>query len=217
MHPYSINNKKKIKIMVPVLLVILTSLVYSVFQSLGLIDILQSFENSMGCFSPLIDWGFITVVITPMTIFGGLYFLFNKYIWQWKVVNKFLEVPNINGQYEGLLKSTYVDKKTGKCVEPIRIILKVTQTFDEIKFLSNFPDAPSSSVSNIGGLVSFEDEIAEFIFAYSNKSRNKTIENDRHDGMNILRFDIVDGTVQGEYFNDRGEKPNKGTMELKKI
>lgn len=217
MHPYSVNNGKKIKIMVPVFLAILTSLVYSIFQALGLIDILQSVENSIKWLSPLIDWGFLTVVITPMTIFGVFYFLFNKYIWKWKVVNKFLEVPNINGQYEGLLKSTYIDKKTDKCVEPIRMTLKVNQTFDGIKFFSNFPDTPSSSASNIGGLISFEDGVAEFIFAYSNKSRDITIENDRHDGMNILRFNIVEGSVQGEYFNNRGKKPNKGTMELKKI
>lgn len=217
MHSYSVDNGKKIKITVPVLLVILTSLLYSLFQSIGLIDILQSFENSISWLSPLIDWGFISVVITPITIFGIFYFLFNKYIWKWKIVNKFLGVPNVNGKYEGLLQSTYLNESTGIRVEPIQMILEVNQTFDSIKFTSFFPNTPSSSSSNMGGLISVEDEVAEFVFAYSNKSRDISIENDRHEGMNILKFNLTDGSIEGEYFNNRGKKPNKGTMNLEKI
>jgi hypothetical protein len=216
-HSYSVDNGKKIKSTVPVLLVILTSLLYSLFQSIGVIDILQSFENSISWLSPLIDWGFISVVITPITIFGVFYFLFNKYIWKWKIVNKFLGVPNVNGKYEGLLQSTYLNESTGIRVEPIQMILEVNQTFDSIKFTSFFPNTPSSSSSNMGGLISVEDGTAEFVFAYSNKSRDISIENDRHDGMNILRFNLGDGSVEGEYFNNRGKKPNKGTMDLEKI
>lgn len=216
MHPYSVGNEKKTKITVSILLVILTSILYSLLQLIGIADVLQSIENNIIWLSPLIDWGFISVVITPIAIFGILYFLFNHYIWKWEIVNKFLGVPNVNGRYKGFLKSTYLNESTGIQVEPIEMILEVNQTFDSIKFTSLFPNTPSSSSSNMGGLISVEDGEAEFIFAYSNKSRDINIENDRHDGMNTLRFNLKNGLVEGEYFNNRGKQPNKGTMDLRK-
>lgn len=216
MHPYSVNDGRKIKVYVTIFFVILTSLLYSFFQYIGILDILEKLENSFDMLSPLIDWGFVSIVITPMVIFGFFYFLFNTYIWKWKVVNKIIGIPNVNGEYKGLLISSYINKETGLKIDPIEMVLIVNQTFESIKFISKFPNSPSTSVSNMGGLMSCENGIAEFIFAYSNKSRDITIENDRHEGMNILRFDLKNGIVEGEYFNNRGEKPNKGNVELEK-
>lgn len=215
MHTYSINSKRKNFVLI--FLIIITSIVYNFFQRIGFVESLVSFENNIAVISILIDWGFISVVVTPILIFRLIYYLFNNYIWRFKLVAKLLEVPNINGCYKGELISMYKDPHSGKVVDPIKMELKVTQTYEEILFISIFPNSPSESRSEMGALMSFDRDIAEFIFAYDNKSEETNIENHHHEGMNRLKFNIVHGEVSGNYFNNRGKNPNKGTMKLNKV
>lgn len=217
MHPYSIENLNEKKVLLIVFLVLAVSIFYSLLQKMGIIQFLETFEKNLSIISPFIKWGFISIVLTPISIFWTFYEVFNKYLWKLKLFNKIIGVPNINGNYEGCLQSNYIDKETGKQVPPIRSKLEVVQKFDKIKFCLSFPDTPSSSKSNMGGLREFDGKIAEFAFSYSNTSRDLKVESTMHDGMNILRFNLETGEVEGEYFNNRGINPNKGIMNLKKI
>ncbi|WFB96755.1 hypothetical protein PDI73_04250 [Lactococcus lactis] len=217
MHPYSKGGMRKKNILLIVLLVILVSIIYSFLQKIGIIQFLEIIEKNVDIFSPLIKWGFISIVLTPIVIFWIIYELFNRYMWKCKLLNKLIGLPNINGKYEGILQSSFKDRTTGEPIPAIPAILEVVQTYDEIKFCISFPETNSSSRSNMGGLISFEGNIAEFAFTYRNNSRDFEIESTSHDGMNILRFNLDNGMVQGEYFNNRGVVPNKGYMDLNKI
>jgi len=56
-----------------------------------------------------------------------------------------------------------------------------------------------------------------FIFAYSNESKDFNIELQAHEGMNTLCFDLNNGSIEGKNYTNSGIIPNKGTMELKKV
>ncbi|EOV6590264.1 hypothetical protein ACN94Y_002958 [Listeria monocytogenes] len=207
MHPYSINSGKSKVNSIMICIAVITVLIYSFIEKIGLIAFLESFEKKFDKLTSLSELGLISVAITPLIIFSIILFMFNNYFWKNKFICIFSGVPNINGKYTGQL----ISSRGGG---PIEMTLIVSQTFDKIKFTSTFPMTPSSSDSNMGCLISLENNIAEFTFSYSNRSQDISVENHSHDGMNTLKFNLVDGSVIGEYFNNRGKKPNKGTMKL---
>lgn len=45
--------------------------------------------------------------ISAYSLFGVFYWLFNNYLWKWKLFNLFLGVPDLNGTWEGILISSY--------------------------------------------------------------------------------------------------------------
>lgn len=218
MHPYSIDLKKRTRIWTIVLLVLLTAGTYTFFERRTcLISLLTNLEAKLDSIIPLVSWGYISIVLTPGIIFGIYYYLFENFIWKWRYINKLIGIPNINGKYKGTLESSFRIEGSNEKTPPMKMILTVKQNFDKIKFTCEFPDTPSASESSMGALMLFEDNMAKFIFAYTNQSTDIFIENDQHNGMNTLIFDLSNGSVRGTYFNGRGKKPNKGKMTLDKI
>ena len=212
MHPYSLDIKKNTRRNVIICIVFFTLVTYSTFQKIGVISCLEHLEEKLD----FVTHGFISIMITPMVIYSSYHYLFNNFIWKWKFVNKIIKVPNINGNYEGELQSSYKIENSEELPSPIKMTLTVKQNLDSITFISEYPDTPSSSKSNMGALMLYKDYTAEFIFAYSSRSEDIKIEHDPHDGMNTLSFNLLNGFIKGVYFNGRGKNPNKGIINLEK-
>lgn len=104
MHRYSINTDDRHKIVYIILIIStvtslvvtnmfagkLTQLNYALNESadiqyvLDLVSLYEIFPNIFGI--PL--------------IYKGLYFIFDKYAWRWKIVRQFLNVADLNGKME---------------------------------------------------------------------------------------------------------------------
>ena len=73
----------------------------------------------------------------PLISVAGLGFaliqLFDKYVWRWQWLHPwFVPQPVIEGTWQGLLVSDYIDQKTGERIPPIRAYFRVKQTFSTI-------------------------------------------------------------------------------------
>ncbi|QYA34108.1 hypothetical protein KYI07_11860 (plasmid) [Macrococcus psychrotolerans] len=164
----------------------------------------------------LVNFGIFDFSFTPIIVFWFLYYLFDKYLWKWKIIVMYFKIPSIEGYYYGSLKSSYIDPKTNEKKPTIEMNLTVKQDFNNISFICNFPNTPSTSKSRMAALEKYENNVAIFEFAYYNQSEDIDIESTSHYGYNRLYFNTEDGTVRGSYFNNRGVSPNKGIINLKK-
>ena len=143
-------------------------------------------------------------------LFGVMYWLFDKYFWKWKILKRFLNVPDLNGHWEGKLTSvtqqTIMDMK-----------LEVKQQWSKINYYATFPKSTSSS--NVASIFIERDGKITVGFGFINHSRELPHQ---YDGYNILEIDD-DTHLFGRYFNNRdnsniGHKGgNIGTFKLTKI
>ncbi|WP_414053786.1 hypothetical protein ACMGE6_10805 [Macrococcus equi] len=220
MHKYSKLQHKNEFIIVVIIIFIMSTVLINTLNAtpilLGFSKSLKSFLESINLINILEKYGIVNLALTPMFIFWGLYYLFIKIMWKWKVFVYIFNVPNIGGRYSGTLNSNYMDPKTNKTKGPISLKLRVIQDFEKICFICEFPDTQSKSESRMATLVKYSNSEAEFEFAYFNQSYDINIENTYHHGYNRMTFNVASGTVNGYYFNDRGKHPNKGIITLKK-
>lgn len=210
MHPYSLIHNEKSRIVTTWILTVITFCVFGFFEKIGLINFLQTLENNSEYVSILSKYGVATLVITPLLIFQILNWLFETKLWKIPLIIKLTGVPNVSGNYVGILNSSYQGGKQ------IPIELTIEQNFSKMEFLSTFPETNSKSNSKMGALTKYDGRRVEFIFAYGNESDDFNIESQSHEGLNTLCFDLDKGLIEGKYFTNRGKHPNKGTMKLGK-
>lgn len=213
MHTYSMDNNLRSKIIVSIftLSIILSSVLTMIFENV--ISKVLSWVQTYDCIATIMhlcsDYGVTTNYIGIPFLYSLLYFLFTKYIWRWKCVNKILNVPDLNGHWTGKLTSVTFGST-------IDMDLDIKQTWGKISFVSTF--AQSKSESNTASVFIERDGIAKVGFGFINHSRELPHQ---YDGYNVI--DIDNAThLFGRYFNNRdntnaGHKGgNMGTFELEK-
>lgn len=86
------------------------------------------------------------------------YILFGNVLWKVKWINKFLEIPNLNGVWKGKAKSSFDESKE------YSMKLTVKQTRSKISFVSKFLDTNSKSQSNTTALFIEANGIRKQVF-----------------------------------------------------
>ncbi|MDH5647774.1 MAG: hypothetical protein OEZ01_17315, partial [Candidatus Heimdallarchaeota archaeon] len=91
MHDYSIDRHPKEKV-----LFVLAFAAISVAPLLN--NLVQHLSVSLKAST---GWGLPPITAIPVFgLFFGIYFLFNKYLWKWLWLRKFLLVPDLNGKWK---------------------------------------------------------------------------------------------------------------------
>lgn len=146
MHVYSIDKDIRRKVIVGLFCV-------SIFISLILkfvfrvpVEYITECIRKVALFDSLYQMGnFLDVfgdIISTPTIYAMLYILFDNVLWKVKWINKFLGIPNLNGVWKGMAKSSFDESKE------YSMELTVKQTWSKISFVSEFLDTNSKSQSN---------------------------------------------------------------------
>lgn len=140
-----------------------------------------------------------------VTLYVIAQFAFSRWMWRWPIFQGWLvPYPDLEGTWEGVLRSTWKDPLTGEDIPPRTVTLVVKQSFTSIS-CTLFTDESSSRSS--AAQIS-EDETSEALtlnYNYTNRSR-ATIR-DRspiHDGACSLR--IIKSPqlrLEGEYWTGR--------------
>lgn len=74
--------------------------------------------------------------------------IFVKWGWRFKIFKGWLvPFPNLNGTWQGFIKTTWVDPKTGQSPSPIPVILTVKQSFSKISCVMRTAEMTSYSYS----------------------------------------------------------------------
>ncbi len=151
-----------------------------------------------------ISWDSVKQLPVVVTVYAILSYIFTKWLWRAPLLQGWLvPFPNLQGTWQGEIKSTWRDPKTDQELPPLPVILVIKQSFLSISCAMHTRE--SESYSTAAQLSRDEDGTLRLSFNYTNRPR-ATVR-DRiaiHDGAAILR--IVGGPrplLEGEYWTSR--------------
>ncbi|WP_425315447.1 hypothetical protein [Streptomyces viridochromogenes] len=146
---------------------------------------------------------------------GGLvatlvFSLWERFIWQWKIVRYFTGVPLIAGTWRGEMVSQYVRPDATR-VPPIPTVLYISQTASKVTV--TLFTGESKSVSDRVKLIRDSDGIWQLSWQYVNTPRPEVRHrSEPHRGAAQVDIGSQPGEgLQGSYFTDR---PTQGELHL---
>ncbi|PIR04224.1 MAG: hypothetical protein COV59_03515 [Candidatus Magasanikbacteria bacterium CG11_big_fil_rev_8_21_14_0_20_39_34] len=140
-----------------------------------------------------------------ISIYVILASIFVKWIWRWKIFQGWLiKVPDLQGTWEGELKSDWINPETGKGIDPIPMLLVIKQTFTSINCTLMTKESTSYSTTADFEYVHGGDAV---YLTYNYTNRPKATIRDRsaiHDGAAILKvIKDPERRLEGEYWTSR--------------
>ncbi|MBH0359275.1 hypothetical protein [Bacillus toyonensis] len=160
------------------------------------------------------SWGVVGVTITCSLLFAINYFLFNKYIWKFKICKKILCIPDLNGEWKcvGLSNNIDLQQQFDWTAE-----IKIIQTWDKI-CISMENGSSSKSKSITAAIKHFEGVGYQLSYNYENKPEVSADSDMRkHDGFCVLTFNEDNKKAEGYYFNNIQDRKSYGQMNLERV
>jgi len=183
----------------------------------------KNFIFYLALFSILLSWVFFKIlnnckitfpwwVESPSVLFfyGLIFIIFDK--WCWKFFKKIgiIKTPNLYGEWEGYLKSSF-----NKHSSEIKATLKIIQTWTKIKI--SLTTEQSISQSKTASFLINNHEEKYLYYQYINEPRqyaNKKMH--IHYGTTKLYLDKKESILNGEYYSGR-DRRNFGILYFKKL
>lgn len=198
MHPYATNSEEK-KIII-------------FFLAIGSILLAWPLNKLLEVFEFKVHW-FIDVS-SAFTIYGLFYFLFEKYIWRWKLLRKIrlVKIPDLNGEWLGFVASSYDDHKTRHDAN-----VKISQTWGNI-LIEFFSDKSKSHSVSATIFILKDGKSSVISYEYYNEPKyDSTYSMQVHSGSARFSIDENRMALKGDYYTNKRERGNFGIIELKKI
>lgn len=200
MHPYSTtsNERKWITFFL---------LILSVILSWGFISFWE-FIHSFGLLGQLFFVINPYIDFSVVLIFEILYICFDK--WFWKIpFMPFVEVPNLNGKWEGTLISSY---KGRTIVKPE---MTINQTWQNIEIRLKTDKSTSKTIS--ASFITKNHKSIELIYHYESEPYPVGIDTmHKFDGTGKVTFSEDIKSFSGTYYTGR-DSMNYGSIEFRKI
>jgi hypothetical protein len=152
-----------------------------------------------------INWEALKKIPEVIALYSILHLFFTSWAWRLRMFQGWLvPFPDLQGTWEGTLKSTWQDPATGKVIPPMPVTLVIRQSFSSIGCVMHSRE--STSYSN-AGQISRDDDSGILRLSYSYTNRPKATIRDRsaiHDGASILRIIMrLQPSLEGEYWTSR--------------
>lgn len=149
-------------------------------------------------------------IFSTISILTFLLFLINQYLWKFKLLKWLVNIPNINGRYEGELVSTYIDTSTNLPTRK-KCVIEVYQTASKIKIHSYYGDINTHQQTSQANSISEEiieqsNGLFEVYYIFSNAANTLETQLNNHIGTCSLKYFPDVKLLEGEYYNQRGLK-----------
>lgn len=158
--------------------------------------VLPILENSL--------FEYLRLISIVIFIDGILITLFIKYVWKWYLLYDWLvPFPNLNGTWEGEIKSTWIDPKTNQRLDEIPAVLTIKQSFLSISCVVVTDKLESFSFIS-GFIIDKEKQIFQLVYSYNSTTKQTEIEgNNKHSGTIVLNIKDHAKKIEGYYWTDR--------------
>ena len=202
------NTQSKTYFKVYVYIYILTSCAVFLEKSVLIIDIAKSEVSISNTITAVELVDALLFAVGPSIV---LIKVFNKYVWKCFIVKKILgiDIPYIEGRWEGWIKSTYSNYQ-----QKHEVVIEFTQTLTKISVWYYDKNAVMHSLVS----TSILDELGgtpRLLFIYDN---NPIISNNsglhRHIGVMELYIMGNEDVIKGTYFNNPTQIKTYGEIEL---
>ena len=128
--------------------------------------------------------------------YSVLYWLFNCYVWRWSFLRKLgiLNVPDLNGEWDGTIQSSYHENIAQQ------FTVTITQNWSKISII--LENRGSRSRSNVASLKVSDSPFPELIYTYINEPKfNSHDTMHTHRGVAFLEYKNLN--LEGGYFTGR--------------
>jgi hypothetical protein len=152
-----------------------------------------------------INWEAIKKLPDVVTVYVVLLFIFTKWLWRLPIFQGWLvPFPDLQGTWQGELRSTWKDPATGHVIPPVPATLVIKQSFSSISCVLYTGESDSYSTA---AQISRDDDSGILRLSYNYTNRPKATIRDRstiHDGAALLRIiSKPDRALEGEYWTSR--------------
>ncbi len=198
MHPYSIDsNERERTVAVLAILAVLLTWLFSL--------------DANPVHIPSYWW---VSAPSAMSIFGGLYTLFDKRLWKWSLLQKtgWIKTPDLSGLWEGKLESSFYEAAE----HPIPATLRINQTWTRIGVL--LETSTSSGRNMTGAIILDELRGPEFTYEFQGDPgalAPDTMHAHRGTARLFLEAEDSDYILAGEYYTGR-DRRTLGTLRFRK-
>jgi hypothetical protein len=215
MHSYSTDNSSR-----PTLLAGLGVVSY------GLVRLAQVFFPVL---STTLPFGISVSAPSFAIVFGGVYGVFNHYLWRWRILRflRIVRVPDFSGSWEGYIETSYEGEIPNKYIsgenDPdsvytrVNASLEIDQRWREIDI--HFQTDTSSSDSNAATILINKNMWPSLNYQYENSPEPDTPTGmEMHHGTADLQLetDGVEDVLEGLYYTGPGRE-NHGIMRFTRI
>lgn len=148
------------------------------------------------------NWEYLGIFSVQLTVFALFQFLtwwFDNYLWKFRLLYRFLNVPNLSGSWEGVYESTRFENSKEIIAKGL-VKLTIEQTWTKMVCRCEF--AKSESYSDIIYLDVDSPQGVILKFTYTNKSHDIKSNLSEFSGYNELRLSD-NNTLSGTYFTKR--------------
>jgi hypothetical protein len=149
-------------------------------------------------------------LVGAAAVFGALYWIFDRFAWQWPFLNTLIKVPNLSGSWSCEGQTINPDGTLGYTWQAS---ITIVQSWDKIRL--RLRTAQSGSDSITAGLICDDAEGYRLLYNYRNIPKIGEVDLKSHIGFAELVFAKDLETAEGEYFNGHG-RYTFGTMKLKR-
>jgi len=136
--------------------------------------------------------------IAVMSIFSGLYFLFNKWFWKIRLFSKIFSFPNLNGTW--VCSGETLDT-SGSIKYQWSGQIRIEQSWDKLLITLVTENSKSSSLSVVGGIRYIPTIGYKLSYSYENDPNIGEVDLKKHEGFCELVFSENLESSSGHYFN----------------
>jgi len=179
------------------------SLYYRILISIGIVIFslqifIKDFSFDLSLLGIISSSAGITLILDLIVIKVLLWKLCPNLFYTLKLIN----TPFLGGEWEGIMKSDYIDPDTQKRVDEMQVRLQILHSFDKIHVKMTTDKAYSSSHSADVTTENSEQKFLNYIYSgIADKNKEK---NPRHYGASRLRILFEEEIfLEGTYWTDR--------------
>lgn len=192
-----------------VLTIVITPISNSIEEYIATIKKISTLYNYVGIFST------VSILLLILT-------LVNNLLWKYDIFKWLVDIPNLNGRYEGELTSSFIDPVTNLPIKK-KCVIEITQNASQCKINSYYGDwttllQTSDASSVLEEITKKNNGIFEVFYVFSNTANALQNHLHNHNGTCSLKYFRDIKTLDGEYYNQRGLKGTiKVTFTQKKL
>lgn len=139
----------------------------------------------------------ITITIAFINLFG----------WKWWIFKWLIDIPNLNGRYQGEIISSFMDPATGNPMQK-DCSIEIKQTASSIHIFSYYGDKAnniqtSRAYSVSEELIEEKNGLFQLFYIFTNEPETLFTQLNNHAGTAKLNYYPDIKTLEGAYYNER--------------
>jgi hypothetical protein len=150
-----------------------------------------------------INWEALKKLPDVVTVYVILSVIFTKWFWRWRIFKGWLvPFPDLQGTWQGELRSNWKDPRTGNVPPPIPMILVIKQSFASISCVMYTSESESYSTA---AQMDESTGVVRLNYNYTNRPKATLLDRSTmHDGAASLRVVTTPlAALEGPYWTSR--------------